>query len=85
MRTLPSWDGLGALASRHPRVARDIEGMASWLFGSEVPSYTLFAPDKQITLFSKSQSVYKPTLLKDILEPNMGSVQWAACTEFLPF
>jgi filamentous hemagglutinin len=79
------WQGLAALASRDPRVARDIEGMASWLPGSEIPSYTLFAPDKKITLFSNSHSVYKPTLLKEIIEPNMGCIQWAVCTEFLPF
>lgn len=79
------WEGLAALAKVNPRVANDIEGMTSWLPGAEVPGYTLFPPDKAINLFSQSHSVYQPTPLQQILEPNLGCVQWAACTSFLPY
>ena len=79
------WEGLAALAKTNPRVARDIEGMTTWLPGAKVPGYTLFPPDKGINLFSRSHSVYQPTPLQQILEPNLGCVQWAACTSFLPY
>ena len=40
------WDGLAAAAARNPRIARDIEGMATYLPGARIPNYTLTAPTK---------------------------------------
>jgi hypothetical protein len=77
------WVGLAALGRVNPRVALDLEGMTTWLPGTRVPGYTLFPPDRVINLYSASQSVARPTLLKNILEPGMGCVQWAACTQFI--
>lgn len=77
------WAGLAALGRVNPRVALDLEGMTTWLPGTRVPGYTLFPPDRVINLYSASQSVARPTLLKNILEPGMGCVQWAACTQFI--
>jgi hypothetical protein len=83
------WEGLAELAGTDSRlgrrVARDLEGMTTWLPGSEVPGYTLFPPDARVNLFENSRSVVRPTPLGDILEPHMGCVQWAVCTEFLNF
>jgi hypothetical protein len=79
------WEGLARLANRDPRVARDIDGMTTWLPGAKVPAYTLFEPDEGINLLSNSHSVYRPTPLQKILEPGLGCVQWAACTNFLPY
>jgi len=79
------WEGLYQLASQNARVERDIIGMASYLPGSEIPAYTLFRPDEKLIIFQNSHSVSSPTNLNQILKPNMGCVQWAACTEFLKF
>jgi hypothetical protein len=79
------WEGLANLARRDPRVAKDLDGMATWLPGAKVPAYTLFEPDAGINLFSNSHSVRRPTPLQEILEPGLGCIQWAACTNFLPY
>ncbi|MDB5838576.1 MAG: rane protein of unknown function, partial [Herminiimonas sp.] len=79
------WEGLARLAKRDPRVAKDIDGMTTWLPGAKVPAYTLFEPDAGINLLSNSHSVYRPTPLQKILEPGLGYIQWAACTNFLSY
>lgn len=79
------WEGLANLAKVDQRVARDLEGMTTWLPGAKVPEYTLFAPDNRINLFSNSRTVNQPTPLSEILEPNQGCIQWGVCTEFLNF
>lgn len=53
--------------------------MTSWLEGSDVPNYTLSKP-KKLTIYSNSISAEAKTL-KNLVEPNMGCVHWAACTE----
>ncbi|MGI4935820.1 MAG: putative adhesin [Janthinobacterium lividum] len=79
------WDKLAAAARRDPRIADDILGMTTWLPGARVPAYTLFEPDSGINLLGNSHSVIWPTPLRQLLEPNLGNVQWAACTSFLPY
>ena len=75
------WDGLAAAAQRNPRIANDIDGMTTHLPGSEVPNYTLKAPNG-LSVHRNSTTVEDPTPLSRILEPNMGCVDWAACTTY---
>ena len=72
------WIGLAHAASKNKRTALDIKGMTSWLEGSEVPNYTLSLPN-DLHIFSKSISTRAETL-KNLIEPDMGCVNWAACT-----
>jgi filamentous hemagglutinin len=78
------WDALASAARRNPRIANDIEGMTTWLPGAEVPNYTLAAPSGQggLTIYKNSTTVEFKTPLSDLLDQDMGCVQWAACTEF---
>jgi hypothetical protein len=77
------WEGLANAANKNPRIANDIEGMTTWLPGSKVPNYNLRAPtNPPLTIFENSTSVESRTFLDQLLEPNMGCVQWAACTFF---
>jgi hypothetical protein len=76
------WDGLAMAAQRNPRIANDIEGMATYLPGAEVPNYTLRAPSR-LTILQNSATVESRTYLDSLLKPNMGCVQWAACTWYV--
>ncbi len=77
------WNGLAKAASQNPRIANDIEGMTTWLPGSKVPNYTLSAPtNPPLRIFQNSTSVESRTFLDQLLQPNMGCIQWAACTKF---
>ncbi len=77
------WDGLAKAASQNPRIAKDIEGMATWLPGSTVPNYRLRAPtNPPLQILQNSTSVNSSTFLVQLLKQNMGCVQWAACTQF---
>ena len=53
-----------------------------FLPGSEMPNLIL-REGKDLTLYEKSIRVMSDTLISDLLEPNMGWMYWAACTEFL--
>ena len=53
-------------------------GAASWLPGAEIPNYHLTAPAK-LRIFANSATVQDPTQLSELLTPNMGHVDWAAC------
>ncbi|MEJ8295339.1 putative adhesin, partial [Delftia tsuruhatensis] len=77
------WNGLANLAKFDKRIANDIEGMATYLPGAEVPNYTLTAPSlPALNIYQNSTSVEFKTPLVRLLQRNMGCVQWAACTEF---
>ena len=77
------WDGLARAAAQNPRIANDIEGMTTWLPGAKVPNYTLSAPtNPPLNILQNSTTVDSGTTLDRLLQPNMGCVQWAACTEF---
>ncbi|WP_157496560.1 putative adhesin [Hahella ganghwensis] len=78
------WVGLGNAARNNERVARDIEGMATWLPGAEIPNYTLSKPT-DLNIYSRSTSTAKATNLDKILSPDMGCVDWAACTAFFEY
>lgn len=47
--------------------------------GDTLPNYTLY-PGPDLNIEVGSTTVARPTLLSDILQPNMGEVHWAACT-----
>ena len=55
--------------------------MTTWLPGAKIPNYILDVPDKLI-IYSNSMVVAQPTELRVLLKPNMGWVQWAACTRY---
>lgn len=70
------------IAKRYPndmRLRNDMEGMATYIGGAEVPNYALRAPSG-LHILRNSSTVENRTLLCDLLKPNMGNVQWAACT-----
>jgi hypothetical protein len=46
--------------------------------GAEIPNYTL-SPGIGLKIFGNTITVQRPTLLSDLLKPNMGRVHWAAC------
>lgn len=80
------WNALAAAARRDSRVAQDIEGMTTWLPGAEIPNYILSAPiNPPLTILQNSSTVESRTALSTLVKPNMGCVQWAACTEYLPW
>ncbi len=77
------WDGLARAAAQNPRIANDIEGMTTWLPEAKVPNYSLSAPtNPPLNIYQNSTTVESGTYLDQLLQPNMGCVQWAACTEF---
>ncbi|MEV1045794.1 putative adhesin [Streptomyces sp. NPDC049916] len=48
--------------------------------GKDIPNYTMF-PGTDLRMMSGSITVSKPTLLSDVLKPNMGPVHMAFCRE----
>jgi hypothetical protein len=46
--------------------------------GSEMPNLTLYPPDG-LALMGNPTTVTTPTNLDQLLSPDMGNVQWAAC------
>jgi len=51
----------------------------TYVAGDSVPNYTLY-PGPDLTIEASSTTVTRPTLLSDLLKPDMGEVHWAACT-----
>jgi hypothetical protein len=47
--------------------------------GDKLPNYSLLPPDETIPLAGKPRTV-EETLLRKLLEPDMGHCHWAACT-----
>ncbi|WP_260620541.1 DUF637 domain-containing protein [Pseudomonas protegens] len=76
------WEGLFAAGLKNPRIANDIEGMATWLPGTKVLNYSLSAPTNLVIL-KNSSTVEQRTSLSELLKSYSGCVQWAACTEFV--
>ena len=75
------WEGLAKAAQRNPRIANDIEGMATHLPGAEVPNYTLSAPSR-LKILQESTTVESRTHLDSLLKADSGCVEWAACTAY---
>lgn len=63
--------------------ANNIQGMATYLPGVEVPNYQLFHPaaGDALTVYSNSTSITGNMPLSDILKPGQGCIIWAACTK----
>ncbi|WP_231978972.1 two-partner secretion domain-containing protein [Pseudomonas sp. Os17] len=76
------WEGLFAAGLKNPRIANDIEGMATWLPGAKVLNYSLSAPTN-LMILKNSSTVEQRTSLSELLKSYAGCVQWAACTEFV--
>lgn len=71
-----------------PRNFVDLEGYNVVSPGQTGFNYTLLHPaydNKLLNIFSKSTTTDIPTHLSIFLEPNMGCVFWAACTQVVPF
>ncbi len=71
-----------------PRNFIDLAGYNVVAPGETGYNYTLLNPsfqNKPLNIFSKSTTTNMPTQLSNFLEPNMGCVFWAACTQALPF
>lgn len=82
---LGDWAGLAQAAKINPRLAGDIEGMATYLPRAEIPNYTLSAPAARgpaLHIDGNSTTVEFSTPLEKLLQFGMGCVQWAACTTF---
>lgn len=56
-------------------------GAQSYLPGAEIPNYQWQRPNKRISIHEKTSSVDRMTPLSKILEPDMGHLDWAVCTE----
>ena len=54
-------------------------GAMTYLPGAEIPNYTLY-PGPDLNILPGSMTVGSPTSLSNLLQPNMGRVNWAACT-----
>lgn len=51
--------------------------------GETMPNYTLYPPDG-LNIAGNPVTVTEPTPLSELLQENMGSCHWAACTEVIP-
>ncbi|QCX51751.1 hemagglutinin repeat-containing protein [Ralstonia pseudosolanacearum] len=70
-----------------PRNYRDLAGYSVVAPGEVGHNYTLLNPgfqNKPLNIFSNSTTTANPTQLSNFLEPNMGCVFWAACTQPVP-
>lgn len=72
---------LAELFSRDPVVQDRLTGAATHLPGARTPNYTLKSP-KDLKIHKNSITVEDPTLLSDLVKPNSGHFDWAACTQF---
>jgi filamentous hemagglutinin len=70
-----------------PRNYSDLAGYQVTAPGETGYNYTLLSPrfqNKPLNIFGNSTTSSVPTQLSDFLEPNMGCVFWAACTQGVP-
>ena len=71
-----------------PRNIRDLQGYQVIESGQVGPNLTLLNPgyqNKPLNIMQNSTTTLAPVRLSDILEPNMGCVFWAACTQPIPY
>lgn len=71
-----------------PRNLRDLQGYQVVQPGQTGPNLTLLDPGfqgKTLNIMQNSTTTLAPTRLSDLLEPNMGCVFWAACTQPVPY
>lgn len=70
-----------------PRNLRDLQGYRVVQPGQTGPNLTLLDPGfqgKTLNIMQNSTTTLAPTRLSDLLQPNMGCVFWAACTQPVP-
>jgi hypothetical protein len=58
-----------------------VEGAQTFLPGATVPNYTLMAPTR-LNILKNSLTVEDATFLSELLQPNMGHMDWAACLRY---
>ncbi|HBZ29200.1 MAG TPA: hypothetical protein DEO56_01155 [Nitrosomonas nitrosa] len=75
-----NWKAIAKAYRTKSDIATDIEGMATYLPGSQVPNYTLSRPTEELRIYRNSSTFESDKSLNQLLRPNMGCVQWAACT-----
>jgi hypothetical protein len=71
-----------------PRNLKDLTGFQVVAPGEIGLNYTLLNPGfegKALTIFKNSTTTDVPKSLSDFLQPNMGCIFWAACTEAVQF
>jgi RHS repeat-associated protein len=61
----------------------EMTGAQSYLSGSQAPNLTLYPPEG-LNIQGSPTTVSTPTNLNQILQPDMGNVQWAACCDVNP-
>jgi len=61
----------------------EMNGATTYLPGSDMPNMTLYPPDG-LHIMGNPPTVASPTNLDQLLSPNMGNVQWAACCSVKP-
>ena len=76
-----NYEALAKIASKNKKVAEILEGAKTYLPGSTVPDYMLLRPDRTISVRRNSMTVGRAHYLSDMIEPGMGNLDWAACTE----
>jgi hypothetical protein len=64
----------------YSQFGNDIVGATSYLPGAKVPNYTLF-PGEGLNIMGNPTTVDMARNLSQLLSPNMGNVNWAACLE----
>jgi hypothetical protein len=81
-----SWDELAQDFASKPRYQDELSGMYTALPGSSMPDYTWLPPTyKQLdplTIHRNSVTTGAPRRLSDTLQPNMGCINFVACTVF---
>jgi hypothetical protein len=76
------YDKLADLFTRDPVAQDRLTGARIYLPGSnKIPNYTLSAP-KDLKIHKNSITVEDPRTLSELVKPNSGHLDWAACTEF---
>jgi RHS repeat-associated protein len=66
----------------NPHLACDPLGLAPYGPGDKMPNYTLFPPDG-LNIMGTPVVVSSPEQLSTLLQPNMGMVHWAACSDIV--
>jgi filamentous hemagglutinin len=85
------YDTLSTLFSKDSRVQERLTGAATHLPGAgqvtglpgdvRIPNYTLSAPTK-LRIHKNSITVEDSRTLSELIQPDSGHLEWAACTEF---
>lgn len=72
------YDKVIKLAQTNENVMETLSGAVTYLPGAEVRNYVLKAPSN-LNIYKNSMTVENRTDLSDLLKPNQGCLDWAAC------